>query len=99
MPLVLEMQISTFFQPDLMWKKQFTPLIGPLEVDRLEAKLKDLKVSGLNTQQIYYASMFPSPPSNVETEFADLLRDIGAWPTVSSSHTCANQEFAILDGR
>ena len=76
------MQICTFFNPDLVWRKQFMPLIGPEEVNRLEIKLKELKVKGLDTLQVFYTSMFPNPPPHLENEFADLLRDIGSWPMV-----------------
>ena len=80
--MLMEMQICTFFQPDLVWRKQFTPLIGPMEVDKLDGMLKELKVKELDTQQVFYSSMFPSPPAHMEAQFADLLRDIGSWPTV-----------------
>ena len=80
--MLLEMQISTFFQPDLVWRKQLTPLIGPEEVDKMDSKLKEMHMKGLDSLQVFYTSMFPSPPSKLEAEFADLLRDIGAWPQV-----------------
>ena len=81
-PLMMEMQICTFFNPDLVWRMQFLPLIGPEEVNRLEIKLKELKVKGLDTLQVFYTSMFPNPPPHLENQFADLLRDIGSWPMV-----------------
>ena len=80
--MILEMQICTLFQPDIAWHEQFIPLIGPVEVDKLDNMLKDLKVRGLDTNQVYYSSMFPKPPKKLETHFADLLLDIGSWPTV-----------------
>ena len=45
-PFLVEMQICTFFNPDLMWREQFIPLIGREEVDRLDKKLKSLNVAG-----------------------------------------------------
>ena len=81
--MLMEMQICTLFHPDIAWRKQLAPLIGPEEVERLDRKLKDLKVKGLDSLHVFYTSMFPSPPSHMESKFADLLRDIGAWPTVS----------------
>ena len=80
--MILEMQICTLFQPDIAWREQFIPLIGPVEVDKLDNMLKDLKVRGLDTIQVYYSSMFPKPPKKLETHFAELLLDIGSWPTV-----------------
>jgi hypothetical protein len=61
---------------------QFIPLISPVEVDKLENKLKDLKVKGLDTRQVFYSSMFPNPPQQLETHFSELMMDIGSWPTV-----------------
>jgi len=85
-PLLLEMQISTFFQPDLVWRKQLLPLIGPVEVDKMDSKLKEMHMKGLDGLQVFYTSMFPSPPSKLEAEFADLLRDIGAWPQTADEY-------------
>ena len=45
-PFVVEMQICTFFNPDLMWREQFVPLMGQEEVDKLDKKLKSLNVAG-----------------------------------------------------
>ena len=81
-PLMMELQMCTFFNPDLVWRKQLMPLIGPEEVNRLDMKLKELKVKGLDTMQVFYTSMFPNPPPHLENKFADLLRDIGSWPMV-----------------
>jgi len=85
-PMLLEMQISTFFQPDLVWRKQLTPLIGPEEVDKMDCKLKEMHMKGLDSLQVFYTSMFPSPPLKLEAEFADLLRDIGAWPQTADEY-------------
>ena len=45
-PFVVEMQICTFFNPDLMWREQFIPLMGQEEVVKLDNKLKSLNVAG-----------------------------------------------------
>ena len=45
-PFVVEMQICTFFNPDLMWREQFIPLMGQEEVSKLDNKLKSLNVAG-----------------------------------------------------
>ena len=94
------MQISTFFQPDLVWRKQLTPLIGPEEVDKMDSKLKEMHMKGLDGLQVFYTSMFPSPPSKLEAEFADLLRDIGAWPQVLYRENMKRKWWLlILDSR
>ena len=40
------MQICTFFNPNLLWRDQITPLIGREEVTKLERKLRSLNVTG-----------------------------------------------------
>ena len=40
------MQICTLFNPDLMWREQFIPLMGQEEVTKLDNKLKSLNVAG-----------------------------------------------------
>ena len=79
-PMLMEMQICTFFNPDLTWREQLTPLIGQDEGCRLETKLREKNVTNLDSLQLSYTSMFPSPPNHLESQFADLLRDIGYWP-------------------
>ena len=78
----MEMQICTFFNPDLTWDEQFTPLMGEEEVERLQAKLLDMNLTHLDSMQVFFTSMFPSPPPHSERQFSDLLRDIGSWPLV-----------------
>ena len=80
----MEMQICTFFNPELTWTDQLTPIVGQKEVKKLQVKLAELHVpqTKLDTLQIFFTSMFPSPPPDLETCFADLLRDIGSWPLV-----------------
>merc|ERR1712013_650019 len=78
-PLLLEMQISTFFQPDLVWRKQLLPLIGPVEVDKMDSKLKEMNMS-----------CFPSSCSSVLTCWT--WSTGGRWRTHSSSiwFSCKN---------
>ena len=47
LPLMVKMQICTFFNPLLMWREQLTPLMGQEEVDRLDGNLKDLNIKGM----------------------------------------------------
>ena len=47
-PVLVEMQICSIFNPDLMWKDQVTPLIGQEEVGKLDRKLRSLNVTGFN---------------------------------------------------
>ena len=46
LPMMMKMQICTFFNPLLMWREQLTPLMGQEEVDRLDGRLKELNITG-----------------------------------------------------
>ena len=81
---MMEMQICTFFNPSLAWDEQLTPLMGEEEVETLKVKLMDMNLEHLDTMKVFFISMFPSPPPYSETQFADLMNDIGSWPMVSS---------------
>ena len=79
------MQICTLFNPELSWREQLQPLIGRVEVQKLEMKLKEMNVTNLDSWHISYSLMFPNPSMNKMDHFTDLLRVIGAWPTVSNN--------------
>lgn len=51
-PLLVEFQICTFFNPDLLWREQLTPLIGQEEVEKLDRRLKSLNVDGMDDFRI-----------------------------------------------
>ena len=79
-----------------MWREQLSPLMGQEEVDRLDGKLKglnisgterghaqnDILLSGLDSMQVHFTSMFPEPDMMVEQQFWRLLTSIGSWPQV-----------------
>ena len=46
LPVLVEMQICAFFNPDMAWQEQLRPAIGCEEVAKLERKLKSLNVTG-----------------------------------------------------
>lgn len=79
-PLIVQMQICTYFNPELTWRQQLTPIIGPAEVDILDSKLKEAKM-GDKDFRLFYSSLFPSPPPKYHDQFTDLLTDISGWPT------------------
>jgi hypothetical protein len=79
-PLIVQMQICTFFNPELTWRQQLTPVIGPAEVDILDNKLKEANIENSNFR-LFYSSLFPSPPPKYHDQFTDLLTDISGWPT------------------
>jgi len=79
-PLLVELQICTFFNPDLLWREQLTTLIGQEEVEKLDRKLKSLSVDGLDDLRIEYSDMFCSRPVQDSEPLLDIVRDIGSWP-------------------
>ena len=85
-PLLVELQICTFFNPDLLWREQLTTLIGQEEVEKLDRKLKSLSVDGLDDLRIDYADMFCSRPEQELEPLLDIVRDIGSWPQVTCPH-------------
>jgi len=85
-PFLVEMQICTFFNPDLMWREQFIPLIGREEVDRLDKKLKSLNVAGLDDLQVQWRQMFSQPRIEEGANLQDAVRDIGGWAQDACEH-------------
>jgi hypothetical protein len=80
--MLVEMQICTFFNPDLKWREHLQPLMGRGEVVKLDTKLREMNVVNLDSLHVFNSSMFSSPPPELENEFADLLMAIGSWPAV-----------------
>ena len=81
-PLLVELQICTFFNPDLLWREQLTTLIGQEEVEKLDKKLKSLNVDGLDDLRIEYSDMFCGRSITESEQMLDIVRDIGSWPQV-----------------
>lgn len=76
-PVLVELQICTFFNPDFMWQEQLTTLIGSEEVDKLDRKLKSLKVENLVDLRIKYSNIFSH--KNIPESFLDTVKDVGSW--------------------
>ena len=84
-PIMVELQICTFFNPDLMWRDQLSTFIGTQEIETLDRKLKSMEVQGLDDMKINYLDMFhPGDPDLSET-FLEIVRDVGSWPQVNTS--------------
>jgi len=79
-PLMMEMQICTFFNPNLTWDEQFAPLMGEEEVENLKSKFLEMNVLKVETLRVSYGSMFPYPPPHSERLFFNLMEGIGSWP-------------------
>ena len=79
---MMEMQISTFFNPNLTWDEQLTPLMGDEDVGKLKAKLVETNLKDMETMRLFFVSMFPSPPPHSESRACHLMKQIGSWPLV-----------------
>ena len=91
---MMEMQICTFFNPNLTWDEQFAPLMGEEEVENLKSKFLEMNVLKVETLRVSYGSMFPYPPPHSESLFFYLMRGIGSWPMVI--RYCASNCFLPL---
>merc|ERR1712106_279139 len=78
-PFLVEMQICTFFNPDLMWREQFIPLMGQEEVVKLDNKLKSLNVAGLDDLQVEYSHMFNQPDMQDSKLLQEAVKEVGGW--------------------
>merc|ERR1719474_2561662 len=78
-PFLVEMQICTFFNPDLMWREQFIPLMGREEVDKLDKKLKSLNVAGLDDLQVQWRHMFSQPHLDTTMNLQEVVKEVGGW--------------------
>lgn len=77
---MVELQICTFFNPDLLWQEQLTSLVGSEEVEKLNKKLKSLRVAALDDYHISYSDMFSKSLCDKTENFLEIIRDIGSWP-------------------
>ena len=80
----MELQICTFFNPDLLWQDQLTSLVGSEEVEKLHKKLKSLRVAALDDYHISYSDMFSKSLCDDTENFLEIVRDIGSWPQVQT---------------
>jgi len=77
-PILVEMQICTFFNPDLMWTDQITPLIGRDEVSKLERKLRSLNVTGLDDVRLDFDQF--TTAFSTDKYVKELVRYISSGP-------------------
>ena len=83
-PIMVELQICTFFNPDLMWRDQLSTFIGTQEIETLDRKLKSMEVQGLDDMKINYLDMFHPGDSDLSETFQEIVRDVGSWPQVNN---------------
>ena len=71
------------FDTNITWTKQLSPLLGVKEVQKLDAKLRSLTVTGLDSLQLTFDMFFPAQQQ--ENILGDLVVSVGSWAKVSIS--------------
>ena len=72
------------FPLHMQWTMQLSPLLGELEVEKLDTKLRSLNVTGIDHLHLDFTQFFPVQCSS-ELERERLLRlinNIGSWHQV-----------------
>ena len=82
---MVKLATCSMFSLDMTWTSQLSPLLGAREVDKLEAKLRSLNVTGLDRLHLTY-NMFFSTHKQEET-FGQLMVTIGSWAEVNRAYT------------
>ena len=72
--------ICSMFDKNITWTKQLSPLLGVKEVEKLNAKLKSLNVTDLDSLHLTFDMFFPNHQQK-ET-LGDLVVRIGSWAKV-----------------
>ena len=71
--------ICSMFDKNITWTKQLSPLLGVREVQKLDAKLRSLNVTDLESLHLTFDMFFP----NHQQE--DTVVWVGSWAKVSIS--------------
>ena len=82
--LVAVLTTASMFPLHMQWTMQLSPLLGELEVEKLDTKLRSLNVTGIDNLHLDYTQFFPVQCSS-ELERERLLRlinNIGSWHQV-----------------
>ena len=75
------------FPLHMQWTMQLSPLLGELEVEKLDTKLRSLNVTGIDNLHLDYTQFFPVQcSSDLERErLLRLINNIGSWHQVLSA--------------
>ena len=69
------------FDKNITWKKQLSSLLGVKEVEKLDAKLRSLTVTGLDSLHLTFDMFFPA--QHQENTVGHLVVRVGSWAEVS----------------
>ena len=82
---MVKLATCSMFSLDMTWTSQLSPLLGAREVDKLEAKLRSLNVTGLDRLHLTYSMFFSTHKK--EEAFGQLMVTIGSWAEVNRAYT------------
>merc|ERR1719210_1387325 len=78
--LVTILTTCSMFPLHLQWTMQLSPLLGELEVEKLDTKLRSLNVTGIDNLHLDYGQFFTVQASEGESErLVKLINNIGSW--------------------
>ena len=81
--LVTILTTCSMFPVHLQWTMQLSPLLGELEVEKLDTKLRSLNVTGIDNLHLDYGQFFTVQASEGESErLVKLINNIGSWQQV-----------------
>ena len=71
--------ICSMFDKNITWTEQLSPLLGAREVQKLDAKLRSLTVTGLDSLHLTLDMFFPAQQENT---VGGLVVRVGSWARV-----------------
>ena len=80
------------FPLHMQWTMQLSPLLGELEVEKLDTKLRSLNVTGIDNLHLDYTQFFPVQCSSDQDRerLLRLINNIGSWHQVATlSQPCS----------
>jgi len=78
--LVTILNTCSMFPVHMQWTMQLSPLLGELEVEKLDSKLRSLNVTGIDNLHLDYGQFFHVQSSELDSErLLRLINNIGAW--------------------
>ena len=82
--LVTILNTCSMFPVHMQWTMQLSPLLGELEVEKLDSKLRSLNVTGIDNLHLDYGQFFNVQSSELDSErLLRLINNIGAWHQVT----------------
>ena len=78
--------VCSMFNKNITWTKQVSPLLGGREVEKLDAKLRSLNMTDLDSLRLSFNMFFPNRQQ--KDTVGDLVVTIGSWAKVIVCFQC-----------